>query len=119
MSKFIDFDAFMEEAKEEPVVIRIFGKDEELPASLPADIILNIVRKNQSGQQAMSDAETFAMAERIFGGKLTEWCEKGLTVDQLEALIMKVMAIYTNKRKGGAPKSGQNKKGGKGKTPRH
>lgn len=119
MSRFIDFDAFMEESKEEPVIIRIFGKDEELPASLPADIILNIVRKNQGGQQAMSDAETFEMAERIFGGKLAEWCDKGLTVDQLEVLIVKVMAIYTSKRKGGTPKSGRSKKGGKGKTPRY
>lgn len=118
MSKFIDFDSFMEETKQEPVIIRIFGKDEELPASLPADIVLEIVRRNKNGEDSLSDADTFSMAERIFGGKLQEWCDKGLTVDQLEALIVKVMAMYTNKRKNNSSKSGQTAQGGKAKTPR-
>lgn len=118
MSKFIDFDAFMQETKQEPIIIRIFGEDEELPASLPADIILEIIRKNKNGQSTMTDAETFGLAERIFGDKLTKWCEKGLTVEQLEALIVKVMGIYTGKRKGQTKGAPRQAKGAKGKTPR-
>lgn len=115
-NKFFDFDAFMSEVKEEPVVIRIFGKDEELPASMPADVVLQIVRRNSDPNATMSDAETFAMAERIFGGKLQEWCDKGLTVNQLEVLITRVMQMYVTKAKtdkGGTPK----KRGGKQSQP--
>ena len=40
MSKYFDFDQFMAEKEEKPVIIKIFGEEEELPASLPADIVL-------------------------------------------------------------------------------
>lgn len=108
--RFIDFDAFMQEAKEEPVIIRIFGEDEELPASMPADVVLSIIRMNSNPNKALSDEEVFNMAIRIFGDKLDKWCAKGLTVDQLEVLITKVMGIYTSKRH-----MPQNKNKGKGK----
>lgn len=117
-NKFFDFDAFMSEVKEEPLVVRIFGKDEELPASLPADVVLSIVRRNSDPNAVMTDAETFAMAERIFGGKLQEWCDKGLTITQLEVLITNVMQMYVTKGKK-SKSTGTAKRGAQSKTPRH
>lgn len=99
MSKYFDFDQFMAEKEEKPVIIKIFGEEEELPASLPADIVLKVIAMQKNPEAVISESQLFEMATKIFGDKLQKWCDKGLTVDGLEALVTNTFALYTNQKK--------------------
>lgn len=91
MSKYFDFDQFREENKKEPVVIKIFGKEEELPPALPAGIMLDLMSKTGT----LSTAEAMNIAIQIFGAdRLSRWCTEGLDTDDLEVLITKTMQMY-------------------------
>ena len=91
MSKYFDFDQFREENKKKPVVIKIFGKEEELPPALPAGIMLDLMSKTG----ALSTAEAINIAIQIFGAdRLSRWCKEGLDTDDLEVLITKTMQMY-------------------------
>lgn len=98
MNKYFDFDQFMAEKEKKPVVIKIFGEEEELPSSLPAEIVLKVIAMRRDKKQIVSEMEMFDMATKIFGDKLNKWCDKGLTSDGLEVLITEVLALYTEQK---------------------
>lgn len=99
MDKYFDFDQFMAEREEKPVIIKIFGEEEQLPASLPADIVLKVIAMQKNPNATVSESQLFEMATKIFGDKLQVWCDKGLTVNGLEALVTNVFALYTDQKK--------------------
>lgn len=99
MDKYFDFDQFMAEKEEKPVIVKIFGVEEKLPASLPADVVIKVIAMQKDPKAKVSEAQLFDMATKIFGDKLQKWCDKGLTVDGLEVLITNVFALYTAKKK--------------------
>lgn len=95
MSKFFDFDAMVQEQEKQPVVIKIFGEEEELPSSLPAKIILQVVRLNREGAETFTEEHMVDMAHAIFGEeRFNKWLEKGLTINQLEPLIQNTIELY-------------------------
>lgn len=118
--KMFDFDNFMSEQNEKnkpkPVIIRIFGENEELPPSLPADLVLRIIRLHRAGVENVDEEQIFLISERIFGKERFEkWLEKGLTIDQLGMLIGKTVEIYMQDQKRHAEKV--EKAGNSTKTP--
>ena len=60
MSKYFDFDQFREENKKEPVVIKIFGKEEELPPALPAGIYVRSNVQNWSIINSRGDQYSYS-----------------------------------------------------------
>lgn len=96
-NRFKDFDAFFSETKKEPVVIKLFGEEHELSHSLPAIIMVKLLRlqKEVGNEGEIPPHEVINMAEGIFGKeRLDEWLEKGLTVDQLGELIQWTVQQY-------------------------
>ncbi len=91
-----DFDAFWAEQSQEKIPFKIFGQTEYLPPSLPAVMVLKMVRmQKEYGKDDLPQAELFELAASVFGeGKLDEWCAKGLAVDQLTDLFDWAMEQY-------------------------
>lgn len=91
-----DFDTYWAEQEQKPIEFNVFGQLEKLPPSLPATIILKMIRlEKQYGNKDFPNSELFDMGMSIFGDKkIEEWCEKGLTTDQLADLMDWAMEQY-------------------------
>ncbi len=93
-----DFDAYWREQEHEPLMVRVFGEDHELPPELKAAVIIKIVRMQVEGKKTVPEAEVLHLAEEIFGKeRLDDWLEKGLTMSQLEDLIRWAMQQYSGR----------------------
>lgn len=91
-----DFDAFWAEQNNEKIPFKIFGQTEYLPPSLPATMVLEMARlEKEYGKNDLPPGEILELSTFVFGKvKVEEWCEKGLTVDQLTDLISWAMEQY-------------------------
>lgn len=108
MSRYRDFDAFFEEQENNPVQLKIFGETHNLPSSLPAIVMLKILRMQK--EKTLNELEMMEMCMEIFGKKRFEkWLEKGLTVDQMQELIRWAFEQYRQGDSGNtkAPAKGQ------------
>jgi hypothetical protein len=93
----IDFDAYRAEQAEEPVLLKVGGKEYTLPTSLPASIALEIVRMNAAGPDAeVSEAYLERLGRAMFGGdQFVEIIEaNNITLKELGPLITMAMAAY-------------------------
>jgi hypothetical protein len=91
----LDFDLFLQEQKEEKKELKIFGEVIEMPAQLPAILMVEMYRASKKGGE-MSDEKAFDMIENILGKENFEWIlSKGLGLEHLMALITKITAMYT------------------------
>lgn len=91
-----DFDKFWQETEQKPIPFRVFGKDETIPCSMPASVVLEIVRAHrQHGDKEMPESAQLEIAVSIFGEeRVDEWSKKGLTIDQLGSMIKWAMEQY-------------------------
>lgn len=88
-----DFDAYFQEVdeKKETKKIKLFNKDYTLPTSVPASIMLKMLEAMKKGEAQISEEKQLELAFSLLGeDNVREWCEKGLTVDQLTELIIYV-----------------------------
>jgi hypothetical protein len=92
----IDFDAFRAEQQNRPLLIRIGGTEYALPSSPPASVALDGIRLSRSGATTVPPDEVAGLAEGLFGKAVLDELIHihRLTVDELQALISKVMDIY-------------------------
>ena len=70
--KYIDFDAALSEADEQPVVVRYLGRDWELFSSLPAKPVMKLLRLRAEGrgEDELEQSEMVAfMTEMVPGGR--------------------------------------------------
>jgi hypothetical protein len=94
-----DFDAFWGERKQEVLEITVYGETHYLPASVPAEIVLGIMRMKADGIQNVPDEQVLLMTESIFGKeRLDGWCKKGMTVDQMGDLLSWALDQYQSQR---------------------
>ena len=92
----IDFDAYRAEQQARPLLIRIGGTEYALPSSPPASVALDGIRLSRSGATTVPPDEVAGLAEGLFGKAVLDELihTHRLTVDELQALITKVMDIY-------------------------
>lgn len=104
MTKVIDFDAFRAEQAAEPVELRINGHTYALPASIPASLALDIIRRNPDDSELeLSASELATLGDKIFGGKENFAAiidENNITMTELPELFKMVFATYN-----GAPEA--------------
>ena len=99
MSRTLNFDNFMNEKKQDPIVVTVFGKDYQVKPEIPAIVMVTLARTNES---TISDSEAAMMIIRagdvMFGKKaVNEFCEKGMRADQLVDLIRKCFDMINGK----------------------
>lgn len=91
----IDFDAYRAEQKEEPLKLRLGGKEYLLPPSLPAPLALDLIalRKEHgdSAKLAAEDVERFA--RKLLGDSAEEIISK-LSLAELGELLQRLLSVY-------------------------
>lgn len=95
--RFIDFDAALAEAEEQPVVVRYLGQDWTLYASLPAKPVLRLLQMEAEGEggREPSLSETVAcLSEMVPADVLEAWLDGGMSVDAMTQLLQAVIAAY-------------------------
>ena len=95
-NKVHDFDMFWKETAKEPIKFKLLGKEEELPPSLPAILMLKLLRAQKKyGENSLPEHVQMDIAFSIFGEDRTEkWANEGLSIDQLGDLIKWAMKQY-------------------------
>jgi len=94
---YIDFDAALAEATEQPVVVRYLGRDWELYASMPARPVFRILRLQAEGrdQHDLSQREQLDFLRQMVPAEVLEaWIEGGITLAQMGRLLASVVAAY-------------------------
>jgi len=97
-ARFRDFDEAFAESSAEPVVVRLFGRDWELPGRLPAAAPLKIVRYMGEGRDG-TDLTAAEMVDLAVGmipqAVLDEWLALGLDIEvQLPAIVEWLLRAY-------------------------
>ncbi len=98
MTRTIDFDAFRQEQEAEPLVLKLGGKEYQLPSAIPAQLALEIIRiRAQYGpEHDIEPQELDKLGRALFGPDLWATClgEGHVTIDELPALIQFVLNEY-------------------------
>lgn len=104
MSKTIDFDAYRSEKKQEPIVIKAFGKSYELPPSPRLSIMEKLIelRQKKGDEGAIPEEEIVEMTNALLGEKQAkDLSKKGITLEELEWLLLEIWKCYNpNKEEG-------------------
>ena len=109
MSKVVDFDSFRSEQTGEAKIFRIRGKEYAMAPTIPAILILRVLRlKAEIGDDADVALDVFdTLGRAVFGVK--EWdavlMENQIGFEEIPALITAVIRVYTPKAKAGSPTS--------------
>lgn len=91
--RYKDFDKFFNEKGKEKVILRLLGKEWILPSSIPAPLMLKIIR-NRNEEEANPEL-IFDMVKDLFGAKQYDaLMELGVNMDQIGAVIEWTMEIY-------------------------
>ncbi len=95
--RFVDFDAARAERRREPVVVRLFGRDWELPPALPARVVVDVIRYHRQGRKDtdLTLAEVMSLMGQIVPeATLEQWLAGGLDEDEYGELLAVLMQVY-------------------------
>ena len=97
MGKYRDFDAFWAEKKKEPITFTVFGKKYDLPAEVPASLMLKVMRLQQN--EGAGAAVSFETIEELLTGVLGKeqfntLLESGIGMAQLSEVLDWIMDAY-------------------------
>ena len=86
MGKFKDFDSFYQEHEEIPLQFKIFGTNYTMPASMPAKLMIEILRGKK--EDDLDPMIVLEICESLLGQQqLEDLTKKGLTIEQMEDII--------------------------------
>ena len=82
-----DFDAMFAEMRGERIPFRAYGASCSIPASLPADVVLELCRRE--ADESLDAATLFRLAGRIFGEKTLRFLcsHEDFTLEKLESML--------------------------------
>lgn len=99
--RFIDFDAARAERTKEPLRLRAYGQDFELPASMPASLFLDIVRlgEENDGSAQVSNRDAVALLRRVLPASVLDalLAQDGFYLDDFTDLAQLIIKAYTRK----------------------
>ena len=109
--KYIDFDEYRKEKENEPLIIKAYGKEYELPPSPRLSIMEKLIElKNKEGKNAtVPEEEMIAMIDALMGADARkELSEKGVEIDGLEWLLKNIWKKYNAGKKESGTKNPTN-----------
>lgn len=89
-NQFRDFDSFFEEmdANKKPIIVKLYGKEYHIDPDIPATTFLDMHRALKDGNKTVSEDKQITLAVNMVGeANVTEWCEKGLSLTKLRAIM--------------------------------
>ena len=98
MSKTLNFDLFLNEAKKETIYVVVHGKTYEVTAKVPAIVPRMMARAEKLADQSSRNAAVthtiLSAADALFGEKqMNEICAGGLSLDELSMLMQKTFNL--------------------------
>ena len=98
-NRTLNFDNFMTEKKQEPIMVTVFGKEYPVKPEIPAIVMVTLARTNDAN---ISEFEATKMllndGDVLFGKEaISEFCAKGMQSDQLINLIKMVFETINGK----------------------
>lgn len=98
MGKYKDFDKFYSEQKQEPLFFKLFGQQYRLPSSMPAKLMIEILRGQKDDD--LDPTVVLDISESLFGKEqLDDMTKRGLTIEQMEDIIEWAAEEYGGKSK--------------------
>lgn len=127
-NRYRDFDAAFAEAAEEPLTIRLFGQDWQLPSRLPAVVVLRLRRANAAvteflqrlkdagldmddpipddfefpeGWEEFTKTDEIAHAKEVCGAdNVDAWLAKGIDLPGLRDIVAWVVSVHEGRAAG-------------------
>ena len=98
-SRTLNFDNFMTEKKQEPIMVTVFGKQYPVQPEIPAIVMVTLARTNDTSMTESDAAMMIINAGDILFGKaaINEFCAQGMRADQLVTLIKMVFEMINGK----------------------
>ena len=90
-----DFDEFFQE-KDSTMVIKLFDKEYEIPASINAKVALTLARlAKENPNQEMDVEKVVEFLNLIYGEEVIEdWMDKGISIKQLTTVLTWTIQQY-------------------------
>lgn len=98
-NRTLNFDNFMTEKKQEPIMVTVFGKEYPVKPEIPAIVMVTLARTNDTNISEFEATKMLLNAGDVLFGKeaISEFCAKGMQSDQLINLIKMVFETINGK----------------------
>lgn len=95
----LNFDNFMSEKSQEPIMVTVFGKEYPVKPEIPAVVMVTLARTNDTSISEFDATKMMLSAGDVMFGKeaIDEMCRNGLRSDQLIDLIKMVFETINGK----------------------
>ena len=101
MGRYKDFDKFFAERKAECITFKMFGKVYSLPSSMPAILMVKILRSEKDSE--MSPEDVINICELMVGKQqFLDLCKRGMTIEHMEGILSWASKQYGGKADTGA-----------------
>ncbi len=96
MKIYKDFDEFFGTLEQDVMVVKLFGEEYEIPASINAKIALKLARMAKDDPNKQMDATDIQdFLEAIYGVEtIEEWLDHGISIAQLSEVLTWTMSQY-------------------------
>lgn len=98
-NRTLNFDNFMIEKKQEPILVTVYGKEYEVKPEIPAIVMVTLARTNETSISETDATMMVLNAGDVLFGKeaINEFCSKGMRADQLVNLIKMIFEMIKGK----------------------
>ena len=98
-NRTLNFDNFMVEKKQEPIMVTVLGKEYAVKPEIPAIVMVTLARTNDTSISEFEATKMMLNAGDVLFGKdaVNEMCANGLQADQLITLIKMVFETINGK----------------------
>ena len=99
MSKrILNFDNFMLEKDEEPIIVRVYGEEYKVRPEIPAIVPVMMARSNEEMSENDASRMVLRAGDMLFGeDNINKFCKKGMSIENLGILIRKVFDMINGK----------------------
>lgn len=117
--RYIDFDAMQAERAAKPVKIKVYQQEWDMPAKLPAETVLLIMRVKQTvGLENMSPENVLAIGDSLIPADTKRaWFDKGMDVEFFAQIVGRLIREY-NEEMNYRPQTSKKQGGGAAKNPK-
>ena len=93
MKRTLNFDRFIEEKEDEPIIVTVLGREYPIAPRIPAIVPVMMARAEENMSSAESSKLVLRAADAMYGKKaVDQMCADGLTTQDLGLLVQKTFA---------------------------
>lgn len=99
MSKrILNFDNFMAEKDEEPIIVRVYGEEYKVKPEIPAIVPVMMARSNEEMSEGDASRMVLRAGDILFGeDNINKFCKNGMSIENLGSLIRQVFDMINGK----------------------